>query len=301
MLSFVAPQKTSTADRGPLVMAKIAFIGTTEIGKILARKLQGSGHKVRVFPSDGEVLAASTIKEINRSEVVISVLPSEDQVRKLYLSPQGLITCAPRHLMMIDCSFISPKTAELIAFVAQEHDLRWLDAPYQGNLEEAQTGRLSFLVGASRASFALANPLLLCMGRQIFHAGASGSGQTARICSNVRQAIVMAATAESLALGTRSGLDPLVLASIMQHGAADRVSLSAFKAKREESAVTASTGLLVGPLLDDLAIAMECAQDIQAFTPLGMMTRNLYSRHAGSQPGGDAVSYSSIHQLFHEA
>lgn len=282
-------------------MAKIAFIGTTEIGKILVRKLQSSGHKVLVYPLDGQSLTPSTIKEITRSEVVISLLPSEDQVRKLYLSPQGLTTCAPHHLMMIDCSFISPKTAELIAFVAQERDLRWLDAPYQGSLEEAQTGRLSFLVGASRASFALANPLLLCMGRQIFHAGASGSGQTARICSNVRQAIVMAATAESLALGTRSGLDPLVLASIMQHGAVDRLSLSAFNAKREENAATASSGLLVGPLLDDLAIAMECAQDIQAFTPLGMMTRNLYSRHAGSQPGGDGVSYSSIHKLFHEA
>lgn len=281
-------------------MARIAFIGSTEIGTILARKLKGSGHKVMVFPSN-DPLAPSNIDAIIRSEVVISLLSSEDQVRQLYLSQQGLISCAPRHLMMIDCSLISPKAAELIAATAAERDLIWLDAPYQGGIEEAQTGRLSFLVGASRVSFALANPLLMSMGRQIFHAGVSGSGQAARICSNVRQAIVMAATAESLALGVKSGLDPLVLASIMQHSAVDRLSLSAFKAKREETVNTAASGLLMGPLLNDLEIAMDCAQETQAFTPLGMMTRNLYSRHVYSQPNGQAASYSSIHQLFHEA
>jgi 3-hydroxyisobutyrate dehydrogenase len=282
-------------------MARIAFIGSTEIGTILVRKLKGSGHKVTAFPSNDQTPAPSTIDTIIQSEVVISLLSSEDQVRKLYLSHQGIIACAPQHLMMIDCSLISPKAAELIAATAAERDLIWLDAPYQGDIEEAQAGRLSFLVGASRTSFALANPLLLSMGRQIFHAGVSGSGQAARICSNVRQAIVMAATAESLALGVKSGLDPLVLASIMQHSAGDRLSLSAFKAKREETVKTAASGLLMGPLLNDLEIAMDCAQETQAFTPLGMMTRNLYLRHAYSQPDGNAASYSSIHQLFHEA
>lgn len=282
-------------------MAKIAFVGSTEIGEILARKLKSSGHKVMVFPSNEQTPAPSTIDAIIRSEVVISLLSSEDQVRKLYLSQQGVIACAPKHLMMIDCSLISPKAAESIANTASERDLFWLDAPYYGSLEEAQTGRMSFLVGGSRASFALANPLLLSMGRLVFHAGVSGSGQAARICSNVRQAIVMAATAESLALGVKSGLDPLVLASIMQHTAADRLSLSAFQAKREETVKTAASDLLMGPLLNDLEIAMDCAQETQAFTPLGMMTRNLYSRHADSQPDGNAASYSSIHQLFYEA
>lgn len=282
-------------------MAKIAFIGSTEIGVILARKLKGYGHKVLALPSDDQAPAAAIIDAITRSEVVISLLSSEDQVRKLYLSQNGIIACAPRHLLMIDCSLISPKAAELIGITAAESDLKWVDAPYQGGIEEAQTGRLSFLVGASRASFALANPLLLSMGKQVFHAGANGSGQAARICSNVRQAIVMAATAESLALGVKNGLDPLVLATIMQNSAVDRLSLTAFKAKRDETLKTVAGGLLMGPLLNDLDIAMDCAQETQAFTPLGMMARNLYSRQAFSQPDGNAASYTSIHQLFHEA
>jgi 3-hydroxyisobutyrate dehydrogenase len=281
-------------------MARIAFIGLTDIGQILARKLKSSGHKVQVCPFDSQELDQPSIAAIAISEVIVSLLPDEDQVRRLYLSEHGLIARMSNQAMMIDCSLIAPKTAELIADSAAERNLNWLDAPYMGSIEEAQAGRLSFIVGASGASFALANPLLLCMGRQTFHAGRSGSGQAARICSNVRQAIIMAATAESLALGVKSGLDPLVLASIMQHSAADRLSLCAFKAKCEEPEKTAPNGLQVGPLLDDLTIAMDCSHETQAFTPLGAMTRNLYSRHAENQPDIKGVSYSSIHQLFHE-
>lgn len=282
-------------------MAKIAFIGLTDIGQILARKLRGAGHKVQVCPFDGHVLQQTTVNAVALSEVVISLLPSENHVRALYLSEHGLIARMPNSPLMLDCSLTSPESAALIAEAARERDLNWLDAPYQGSVEEAQAGRLSFIVGASRAAFALANPLLLSMGRNIFHAGHSGCGQAARICSNVRQAIVMAATAESIALGVRNGLDPLVLASIMLHSAADRLSLSSFSLDREKTDRLQSCGLEVGPLLDDFTIAMNCAQATQAFIPLGAMTRNLYSRHADNQPNSKEMKYSSIHRLFHEA
>jgi 3-hydroxyisobutyrate dehydrogenase len=282
-------------------MARIALIGLTDIGQILARKLSSTGHTVQVCPFDGQVLEDVIVGAVALSEVVISLLPSEDHVRALYLSKQGLIARISNAPLIIDCSLISPATAVLAAELARERHLNWLDAPYLGNIEEAQAGRLTFIVGASKAAFSLANPLLQCMGRQIFHAGDSGSGQAARICSNIRQAIIMAATAESLALGVKNGLDPMVLASIMQHSAADRISLSSFTPIRGETDRLQPWGLQVGPLLDDFAIAMNCAQATQAFIPLGAMTRNLYSRHVDNQPSCKKRGYSSIHQLFLEA
>jgi 3-hydroxyisobutyrate dehydrogenase-like beta-hydroxyacid dehydrogenase len=86
----------------------------------------------------------------------------------------------------------------------------------------------------------------------------------------------------------------------MQHSAADRLSLCAFKARCEVPGKTAQSGLQLGPLLDDLTTAMECAHQTQAFTPLGAMTRNLYTRHAENQPDSKGLGYSSIHHLFHE-
>lgn len=74
-------------------MAKISFIGLVDIGQILDRKLKSSGHKAQVCPFDGHALDPLTITAISLSEVDVSLLPSEDQVRKLDLSDQGLSAC----------------------------------------------------------------------------------------------------------------------------------------------------------------------------------------------------------------
>ncbi|RON37938.1 hypothetical protein BK664_16135 [Pseudomonas brassicacearum] len=45
-------------------MARIAFIGLTDIGQILARKLKSSGHKVQVCPFDSQELDQPSIAAI---------------------------------------------------------------------------------------------------------------------------------------------------------------------------------------------------------------------------------------------
>ena len=53
------------------------------------------------------------------------------------------------------------------------------------------------------------------MGKNIFHAGAAGAGQVAKICNNMLLGILMAGTSEALALGVANGLDPKVLSDII--------------------------------------------------------------------------------------
>jgi 3-hydroxyisobutyrate dehydrogenase-like beta-hydroxyacid dehydrogenase len=43
------------------------------------------------------------------------------------------------------------------------------------------------------------------MGQNLFHAGALGAGQIAKMCNNMLLAIHMAGTAEALALGVKEG------------------------------------------------------------------------------------------------
>ena len=46
------------------------------------------------------------------------------------------------------------------------------------------------------------------MGKNVFHAGANGAGQVAKICRNMLLGILMAGTAEAINLGVKNGLDP---------------------------------------------------------------------------------------------
>ncbi|MED5654397.1 NAD-binding protein, partial [Enterobacter hormaechei] len=64
--------------------------------------------------------------------------------------------------------------------------------------------------------FARARPVLENRGRNISHAGDHGAGQVAKICNNMLLGILMAGTAEALALGVKNGLDPAVLSEVMK-------------------------------------------------------------------------------------
>jgi 3-hydroxyisobutyrate dehydrogenase len=81
----------------------------------------------------------------------------------------------------------------------------------------AKAGALSFLVGGSKQSFSQAAPILALMGQRIIHCGPSGSGLAAKICNNLILGVEQIVVGEAMLLGQRLGLDPTVLASVINN------------------------------------------------------------------------------------
>jgi hypothetical protein len=81
----------------------------------------------------------------------------------------------------------------------------------------AKAGTLSFLVGGSEQSFTRASPLLALMGQRIIHCGPAGSGLAAKICNNLILGVEQIVVAEAMLLGQRLGLDPAVLAGVVNN------------------------------------------------------------------------------------
>jgi 3-hydroxyisobutyrate dehydrogenase-like beta-hydroxyacid dehydrogenase len=79
----------------------------------------------------------------------------------------------------------------------------------------AKAGTLSFLVGGSKQAFARASPILALMGQRTIHCGPAGSGLAAKICNNLMLGVEQIVVAEAMLLGERLGLDPAVLASVI--------------------------------------------------------------------------------------
>ena len=79
----------------------------------------------------------------------------------------------------------------------------------------AKAGTLNFLVGGPEHSFTLAVPFLNLMGKRAIHCGPSGSGLAAKICNNMVLGVQQVVVAEAMLLGRRLGLDPKVLASVI--------------------------------------------------------------------------------------
>lgn len=295
-------------------MSQIAFIGLGNMGGPMAKNLLKSGHHITVFDlsasaleefaRDGANIASSAIDAVRDADIVISMLPASRHVEALYLDnnseQSGLLSHIKKGALIIDCSTIAAQTAIKVAKAAAVLGLEMLDAPVSGGTGGAIAGTLTFIVGGDDAALQRAHPLLSIMGKNIFHAGASGAGQTAKICNNMLLGIQMIGTAEALALGVANGLDPKVLSDIMVKSSGRNWSLELYNpypgvmdnvpASREYSG-----GFGVDLMLKDLGLATETALNAQASIPLGEMARNLYALH--SKAGAGALDFSSILQI----
>lgn len=206
-------------------MSRIAFIGLGNMGGPMAANLVKNGHTVRVFDlvpaavqaavDAGASASASARETLADAEVVISMLPASRHVEGVYLGDDGILAAIPAGALVIDCSTIAPASARKVSEAAAARGLQMIDAPVSGGTAGAQAGTLTFIVGGEEDALERARPVLQAMGKNIFHVGASGAGQVAKLCNNMALGVIMAVTGEAIALGVAHGLDPKVLSQMM--------------------------------------------------------------------------------------
>ena len=291
-------------------MANIAFIGLGNMGAPMAINLVKAGHKVKAFDlsadalarvkAEGGHIAQSAQDAVADAEVIISMLPASQHVDALYLgtpSQMGVLPDIKQGALIIDCSTIAAVTSQRVAKAAAPNGIAFIDAPVSGGTGGAIAGTLTFMVGGKAADLERARPLLEKMGKNIFHAGDVGAGQTAKICNNMLLGILMIGTSEAIALGVANGLDAKVLSEIMRRSSGGNWALEVYNpypGVQEASAATRgyTGGFGTDLMLKDLGLAQESAMTVKAATPLGGLARNLYASH--SLAGHGALDFSSI-------
>jgi 3-hydroxyisobutyrate dehydrogenase len=280
------------------------------MGAPMALNLTRAGHELVVYdlvPAANTKLAvagaraaSSSIEAVADAEVVISMLPASKHVEGLYLDNEGLIEHIDPSAMVLECSTIAPDSARKVAAAAKLRGIAMVDAPVSGGTGGAAAGTLTFIVGGEASALAVARPFLEIMGKNIFHAGPAGAGQVAKICNNMLLGICMAGTAEALALGAASGLDPKVLSDIIAKSSGRNWATELYNPwPGVMDNVPASKGYAGGfgvdLMLKDLGLAAESALNTHASIPLGELARNLYSLH--SAHGNGLLDFSSILNL----
>src|SRR4029079_18143416 len=109
--------------------------------------------------------------------------------------------------LLIDSSTIDVETAPAVAQAAEGRGLLMVDAPVSGAWAGAEAATLTFMVGGSDEAFGRASPVLENMGKTIAHAGAPGTGQTTKICTNMILGASMIVVSEAFLLAEKLGLD----------------------------------------------------------------------------------------------
>lgn len=292
----------------------IAFIGLGHMGKPMALNLLKAGHSLKVFDLNAEAMkelqeagaqvGESAVDIAKDAQMVFTMLPAGRHVRQVYEGENGLLQAVAAGTVLVDCSTIDAQTSQDLAAKAAKLGLLMLDAPVSGGTGGAIAGTLTFMVGGEDPALEKARPYLDAMGKNIFHAGKAGAGQVAKICNNMLLGILMAGTAEALALGVAHGLDPAVLSSIMARSSGRNWATELYNpwpgvmpdvpASRDYQG-----GFATGLMLKDLGLAADAAVSQNSATPLGELARNLFALHA-AQGQNAGLDFSSILNLYRQ-
>ena len=284
---------------------KIAFIGLGNMGGGMAANLVKAGHEVRAFDlsaeatarakENGAELCGTVAEAVIGVHAVVTMLPNGAIVESVYSG--DIFANAPPSALLLDCSTIDVATAKRVGAAAEAAGFAMVDAPVSGGIAAANGGTLTFMVGGSDAAFAAAAPILAKMGKTVIHAGASGSGQAAKICNNMILGANMIATCEAFALADKLGLDSQVFFDIASKASGQSWSMTSYCPVPGVGPTTPADndyqgGFATALMLKDLRLAMAAAKDAGANVPMGERAEALYAAFADAGNGG--LDFSAI-------
>lgn len=288
-------------------MSTIGFIGLGHMGGPMARNLIKHGHRVigydlvdsnlQQHQQAGGEIAHSLAELAKQAEIIITMLPAGQHVQSVCLGIDGLFAHAKSGTLFIDSSSIDVATSRALADAAKQQQHQMIDAPVSGGMKGAEAGTLTFMVGGEQKDFTRAKPLLECMGKNIFHAGANSTGQAAKICNNMLLGISMIGVCEAINLAEKLGLSAQTFFDIATTSSGQCWSLSQYCPAPGPVPTSPANnhyqpGFAAAMMLKDLKLSQNAAQQNNISTPLGALATELYELF--NQQGFSNKDFSGI-------
>lgn len=246
----------------------VGFLGLGVMGREMARNLAQAGFTVRAFdiiPGAGDALRSFGVEIVSEisavtcdADIVISMLPDTPQVEDIVRGSDGLLSNPPRGKLFVDMSTIAPEATRKLSQELLAVGVTMLDAPVSGGPIGAKNGTLSIMVGGDAGGFEQATPYLKAMGTTLNHVGASGAGQTVKLCNQLICGINIQAICEALALARAWNIDLPQMREVLLGGSAASWMLEKLGPAMIEGDVSA--GFRIDLMMKDLRLVLEAAQ-----------------------------------------
>jgi 3-hydroxyisobutyrate dehydrogenase-like beta-hydroxyacid dehydrogenase len=158
-----------------------------------------------------------TLEEVARaSDVVITIVPADAELRETVLAPHGLAEGFSAGKTLIEMTSGTSMCLLEIERAITERGGRVLDAPVSGGTTAAAQGTLTIMIGGDPALLEECRPVLALMGTRIIRVGPAGQGKVVKMINQALAATHLLAIGEAFALGVRCGADPATLYSVIK-------------------------------------------------------------------------------------
>ena len=267
-------------------MTRVAFLGLGAIGAPMARQLarrfdlavwNRTASRAVAFASThhGATQARTPAEAVAGRDIVVTCLPTSDEVEQILDGPTGLLAGLQRGALVIDCTSGDPEGSRRIAHRLAAAGVGFIDAPVSGGVSGAEQGTLTVMCGGSAANVEKAKPVLEAFGRKIVHCGDVGAGDAIKAVNNAMLAVHIWAAAEGLAALTKAGVNPNIALDVINASSGRSNTSENLFPQRVMTRAFPRTFKLA--LLDkDLRIAADFARAQKVSSPLLQLTSELF-------------------------
>ena len=204
---------------------KVGFIGIGNMGGALASRLIGK-IPLTVFDTDMKrldiwdqegVTVAKDLRDLAiGSEVVLTCLPTSNEVKSIVLGKNGISSYLEPGSLIADMTSGDPTVTREISGLIFENKIELIDAPVSGGPRGAQEGTIAIMVGRSHAQFERVKNVFSYISHNIIHAGPLGSGHSIKLGNNLLNLICRMGTLEVISMLVREGVAPDMAVDIIQ-------------------------------------------------------------------------------------
>jgi 3-hydroxyisobutyrate dehydrogenase len=160
----------------------------------------------------GATVADSAPALVAQCDIVILSLPTSRHVQALVAET---IDHFRADAVVIDTTTGVPSVSREVARTLAARGARYIDCGISGGPHGARAGALKIMVGGSDDAVAVAQPILEHLGARIWRCGDVGGGHSMKAVLNLANQNKMLVELEALALGAKNGLDPQVVADVL--------------------------------------------------------------------------------------
>ena len=199
----------------------IGLVGLGMMGRPAAELLAADGYPTFAHDLDtalldevaaAGVVAAEGLRDLaERCDVVLVMVPSDQDVLDVCTGPGGLLEGALRGSVLVICSSVTPETCRTLAVTAEPKGVDVLDAALTGGVRAAEAGTINLLVGGDAAVLDRIRPALAPWTGTVHHLGGLGAGQVGKTVNNLCHWGQLSAIVEALRLGRALGVEPTLL------------------------------------------------------------------------------------------
>jgi 3-hydroxyisobutyrate dehydrogenase len=285
-------------------MATIGFIGLGVMGYPMAGHLQKRGHAVTVYNRTtakaeawvaeyGGTLATSPRQAVTGSELAMTIVGNDDDVRSVVDGPDGVLAGLASGATFVDHTTASATLARQLHAQCADAGIGFIDAPVSGGEAGAHNGKLTVMCGGDADVFGRVAEVIDAYAIAVTLLGDAGSGQLTKMVNQLCIAGALQGLSEGLHLGMLAGLDIEMVVDVISKGAA-----GSWQMENRGSTMAKSEfdfGFAVDWMRKDLGIALAEGANLGASLPVGALVDQLYAKVQAR--GGNRWDTSSLIDL----